>query len=48
MSSFVSLEDGTSAFLDILALKHGFDFLNETIGKSMEKVKDYTFFLAQK
>ncbi|NXE04421.1 MOCOS sulfurase, partial [Lophotis ruficrista] len=39
-------EDGTVSFLDIIALKHGFDVLEKLTG-GMEKIKQHTFALAQ-
>uniref|UniRef100_H2YX42 Molybdenum cofactor sulfurase n=1 Tax=Ciona savignyi TaxID=51511 RepID=H2YX42_CIOSA len=41
------LEDGTISFLDIMALKHGFNFLNQ-VDKSMVRIQDHTFSLAQR
>ncbi|XP_063019926.1 molybdenum cofactor sulfurase isoform X2 [Melospiza melodia melodia] len=38
-------EDGTVSFLDIIALKHGFDVLEKLTG-GMEKIKQHTFALA--
>uniref|UniRef100_A0A8C3J3A5 Molybdenum cofactor sulfurase n=1 Tax=Calidris pygmaea TaxID=425635 RepID=A0A8C3J3A5_9CHAR len=38
-------EDGTVSFLDIIALKHGFDVLEKLTG-GMEKIKQHTFVLA--
>ncbi|XP_051668600.1 molybdenum cofactor sulfurase isoform X2 [Manacus candei] len=38
-------EDGTVSFLDIIALKHGFDVLEKLTG-GMEKIKQHTFTLA--
>ncbi|XP_061851337.1 molybdenum cofactor sulfurase [Colius striatus] len=38
-------EDGTVSFLDIIALKHGFDALEKLTG-GMEKIKQHTFALA--
>ncbi|XP_068003863.1 molybdenum cofactor sulfurase [Melanerpes formicivorus] len=38
-------EDGTVSFLDIIALKHGFDILEKLTG-GMEKIKQHTFALA--
>ncbi|XP_030302260.1 molybdenum cofactor sulfurase [Calypte anna] len=38
-------EDGTVSFLDIIALKHGFDVLERLTG-GMEKIKQHTFALA--
>uniref|UniRef100_A0A663N0P9 Molybdenum cofactor sulfurase n=1 Tax=Athene cunicularia TaxID=194338 RepID=A0A663N0P9_ATHCN len=38
-------EDGTVSFLDIIALKHGFDVLEKLTG-GMEKIKEHTFALA--
>uniref|UniRef100_A0A8D0H6U7 Molybdenum cofactor sulfurase n=1 Tax=Sphenodon punctatus TaxID=8508 RepID=A0A8D0H6U7_SPHPU len=38
-------EDGTVAFLDIIALKHGFDALEKLTG-GMENIKHHTFALA--
>ncbi|NXN93282.1 MOCOS sulfurase, partial [Rhinopomastus cyanomelas] len=38
-------EDGTASFLDIIALKHGFDVLERLTG-GMEKIKQHTFVLA--
>ncbi|KFV65966.1 Molybdenum cofactor sulfurase, partial [Dryobates pubescens] len=38
-------EDGTVSFLDIIALKHGFDTLEKLTG-GMEKIKQHTFALA--
>ncbi|XP_055561158.1 molybdenum cofactor sulfurase [Falco cherrug] len=37
-------EDGTVSFLDIIALKHGFDVLEKLTG-GMEKIKQHTFAL---
>ncbi|XP_010192128.1 PREDICTED: molybdenum cofactor sulfurase [Mesitornis unicolor] len=39
-------EDGTVSFLDIIALKHGFDVLEKLTG-GMEKIKQHTFALAR-
>ncbi|XP_037010413.2 molybdenum cofactor sulfurase [Artibeus jamaicensis] len=39
-------EDGTISFLDVIALKHGFDALERLTG-GMENVKQHTFALAQ-
>ncbi|KAF5919135.1 molybdenum cofactor sulfurase [Diceros bicornis minor] len=39
-------EDGTISFLDIIALKHGFDALERLTG-GMENIKQHTFTLAQ-
>ncbi|XP_054847805.1 molybdenum cofactor sulfurase [Eublepharis macularius] len=39
-------EDGTVSFLDIIALKHGFDALERLTG-GMENIKQHTFALAQ-
>ncbi|KAF4790091.1 hypothetical protein TURU_144023 [Turdus rufiventris] len=41
----VRFEDGTVSFLDIIALKHGFDVLEKLTG-GMEKIKQHTFALA--
>uniref|UniRef100_A0A8C0HFE6 Molybdenum cofactor sulfurase n=1 Tax=Buteo japonicus TaxID=224669 RepID=A0A8C0HFE6_9AVES len=38
-------EDGTVSFLDIIALKHGFEVLEKLTG-GMEKIKQHTFTLA--
>ncbi|XP_030060557.1 molybdenum cofactor sulfurase [Microcaecilia unicolor] len=38
-------EDGTCSFLDIIALKHGFDILEKLTG-GMENIKEHTFALA--
>ncbi|XP_009946019.1 PREDICTED: molybdenum cofactor sulfurase-like, partial [Leptosomus discolor] len=38
-------EDGTASFLDIVALKHGFDVLEKLTG-GMEKINQHTFALA--
>ncbi|NWW89163.1 MOCOS sulfurase, partial [Rhynochetos jubatus] len=38
-------EDGTVSFLDIIALKHGFDVLEKLTG-GMEKIRQHTFALA--
>ncbi|XP_014112281.1 PREDICTED: molybdenum cofactor sulfurase [Pseudopodoces humilis] len=38
-------EDGTVSFLDIIALKHGFDVLEKLTG-GMEQIKQHTFALA--
>lgn len=38
-------EDGTVSFLDIIALKHGFDVLEKLTG-GMEKIKQHTFVLS--
>ncbi|XP_029445724.1 molybdenum cofactor sulfurase isoform X2 [Rhinatrema bivittatum] len=38
-------EDGTSSFLDIIALKHGFDILEKLTG-DMKNIKEHTFALA--
>ncbi|KQK82633.1 hypothetical protein AAES_68357 [Amazona aestiva] len=43
--STTSFEDGTVSFLDIIALKHGFDVLEKLTG-GMEKIKQHTFALA--
>ena len=40
------LEDGTVAFLDIVALKHGFNALDK-LGHGMEQVSLHTFSLAK-
>uniref|UniRef100_A0A2K5UYE8 Molybdenum cofactor sulfurase n=1 Tax=Macaca fascicularis TaxID=9541 RepID=A0A2K5UYE8_MACFA len=39
-------EDGTISFLDVIALKHGFDTLERLTG-GMENIKQHTFTLAQ-
>ncbi|XP_029777586.1 molybdenum cofactor sulfurase isoform X3 [Suricata suricatta] len=39
-------EDGTISFLDVIALKHGFDALERLTG-GMENIKQHTFTLAQ-
>ncbi|XP_016051477.1 PREDICTED: molybdenum cofactor sulfurase [Miniopterus natalensis] len=39
-------EDGTISFLDVIALKHGFDALERLTG-GMENIKQHTFALAQ-
>ncbi|XP_012870305.1 PREDICTED: molybdenum cofactor sulfurase [Dipodomys ordii] len=39
-------EDGTISFLDVVALKHGFDILEHLTG-GMENIKQHTFTLAQ-
>lgn len=39
-------EDGTVSFLDIAALKHGFDTLTK-FNLTMESISDHTFQLAQ-
>ncbi|XP_075388687.1 molybdenum cofactor sulfurase [Tenrec ecaudatus] len=39
-------EDGTISFLDVIALKHGFDSLERLTG-GMEKVRQHTFTLAK-
>ncbi|NXI47277.1 MOCOS sulfurase, partial [Galbula dea] len=39
-------EDGTVSFLDIIALKHGFDVLENLTG-GMEKIQQHTFALAR-
>ncbi|KAM5221977.1 molybdenum cofactor sulfurase [Ctenodactylus gundi] len=39
-------EDGTISFLDVIALKHGFDALKHLTG-GMENIKQHTFTLAQ-
>ncbi|XP_032715483.1 molybdenum cofactor sulfurase isoform X1 [Lontra canadensis] len=39
-------EDGTISFLDVIALKHGFDALEHLTG-GMENIKQHTFTLAQ-
>ncbi|XP_037661814.1 molybdenum cofactor sulfurase isoform X2 [Choloepus didactylus] len=39
-------EDGTISFLDVVALKHGFDALERLTG-GMENIKQHTFTLAQ-
>ncbi|XP_048219619.1 molybdenum cofactor sulfurase [Perognathus longimembris pacificus] len=39
-------EDGTISFLDVVALKHGFDVLEHLTG-GMENIKQHTFTLAQ-
>nr|XP_033786525.1 molybdenum cofactor sulfurase isoform X2 [Geotrypetes seraphini] len=38
-------EDGTCSFLDIIALKHGFDIMEKLTG-GMENIKEHTFALA--
>lgn len=46
MILFFRLEDGTLAFLDIIALRHGFTALHR-LGRSMESISLHTFMLAQ-
>ena len=43
---FLRLEDGTLAFLDIVALRHGFAALRR-LGHSMDSISHHTFLLAQ-
>lgn len=43
---FRRFEDGTISFLDVIALKHGFDALERLTG-GMENIKQHTFTLAQ-